>query len=394
MHGPASAKGNKWSMTLRGLVVSGEVSGDVSAYSHRLKKLGECVSERSMECDYFYPEDHPPLNVWTTMSFVMPLWLRMLRRYDFIYSGCEEAGQSLFFCKPFLKGPILYDTHGDLVAQSALMRELSTGGQKKTTPARVRVVSRMSMAAAAQVLTVSSYHVRRLIEEGIPPSRISLIRNGVDLNLFAYQPLHQRPEFTFAYAGAYQSYQGVENLIDAFDRIRDPDVRLLLVGFTPPYATLKQQWAARLGSRVTLVDQTDRSTLVSLLSRAAILVIPGIDHPGRRNVFPTKFGEYAALGRPVLVTDVDETADFVRQYKCGFVSGCDAESMAAVMETAAHASHDSLVEMGVRARHMAEEHFSWERVGDEYAAVVRMAVERYRSENPLQRRSWRDIRKP
>jgi hypothetical protein len=64
------------------------------------------------------------------------------------------------------------------------------------------------------------------------------------------------------------------------------------------------------------------------------------------------------------------------------------------METAAHASHDSLVEMGVRARHMAEEHFSWERVGDEYAAVVRMAVERYRSENPLQRRSWRDIRKP
>ena len=34
----------------------------------------------------------------------------------------------------------------------------------------------------------------------------------------------------------------------------------------------------------------------------------------------TKFAEYAALGRPILVTDVDETANFVRNYRCGFVS--------------------------------------------------------------------------
>ncbi len=367
-------------MTLRGLIVSGESSQDTSAYTHRLMKLGECLARRSMDCDYFFPEEHPPLNVWTTASLFMPLWLKTLRKYDFIYTGCEEAGQSLFFCKPFLRGPILYDTHGDLVAQSALMRELSTGGKKRKPPPRVRLVSWMSMSCAAQVITVSSYHVRKLIEEGLPSNRISIIRNGVDLNLFSYQPMARMPEFTFAYAGEFQSYQGVDNLIDAFEQIRDPEIRLLIVGFAQQSAALKQRVAARLGSRVTLVDRTDRSTLVGLLSRAAILVIPGIDHPGRRNVFPTKFAEYAALGRPVLVSDVDETADFVKKYGCGFVSGCAADPMAAAMQAAARSPLEDLAKMGERGRLMAELHFSWEKIGDEYAGLVRTSVERYRSE--------------
>jgi glycosyltransferase involved in cell wall biosynthesis len=35
--------------------------------------------------------------------------------------------------------------------------------------------------------------------------------------------------------------------------------------------------------------------------------------------FPTKFAEYVATGRPVIVTNVDETANFVQKFDCGFV---------------------------------------------------------------------------
>jgi glycosyltransferase involved in cell wall biosynthesis len=247
----------------------------------------------------------------------------------------------------------------------------------------------MAMTGADQVITVSSYHAKKLIQDGLPPERVSIIRNGVDLDLFTYEPMREWPEFIFAYAGEFQSYQGMDNLIAAFERVPGPRLRLLVVGFTPEYADLKERFAERLGPRVTLVDRTDRKTLVSLLRRAAILVIPGIDHPGRRNVFPTKFAEYAALGRPVLVTDVDDTAVFVKEYGCGFVSGCSPELIAAAMETAAGSPLEELVRMGQAARAMAEEHFSWERIGDQYADLVHMVVERYRSQRRRLRWSQR-----
>jgi glycosyltransferase involved in cell wall biosynthesis len=73
----------------------------------------------------------------------------------------------------------------------------------------------------------------------------------------------------------------------------------------------------------------------------------------------------------VLVNDVDESADFVRQYQCGFVAEPTPEGMAKTMEIAAATRHENLVEMGERARRMAEEIFSWDKIGDEYAGLVR-----------------------
>lgn len=366
-------------MNLRGLVISGESSKDTSAYSHRLMMLAECLAQRNIPCDFFYPADHPLLNVWTTASVLMCLRLKMLRSYDFVYTGCEEAGQSMFFCRPLLRGPVIYDTHGDLVAQSALMREIESSGVKKNTPLRVRIVSRMAMNCAAHVVTVSKYHAERLIGEGVPSERVSIIRNGVDPDLFSFQPIPKPAEFTFGYAGGFQSYQGMDNLIRAFELLSNPNIRLLVIGFTDKYRDLKQRFADKFGNRVELVDRTDRATLARLLSNVLIPIIPGIDHPGRRNVFPTKFAEFGALGRPILVTNVDETADFVRKYDCGFVSGPSPESMAQAMETAGRVPMDALAEMGRRARKMVEENFSWEKIGDEYAELVQQVVNQYRS---------------
>ena len=60
--------------------------------------------------------------------------------------------------------------------------------------------------------------------------------------------------------------------------------------------------------------------MLDLLSSASILISPRPNHVASRAAFPVKFAEYAALGRPILVNDVDETADFIRKYDCGFVS--------------------------------------------------------------------------
>src|SRR5208283_2293260 len=118
-------------------------------------------------------------------------------------------------------------------------------------------------------------------------------------------------------------------------------------------------------------DRTDRVSLINILRSAAVFIIPRISHPAIRHAFPTKFAEYAAMGRPIMVNDVDETADFVRKYNCGFVSQPSPEAMADTMETAARTHTRDLMEMGERSRQMAEANFSWDTIGDEYARIVR-----------------------
>lgn len=367
-------------MNLKGLVISQQTSKDTSAYTHRVINLAECLVKRSIDCDLFYMKDHLSLLKQTTASFFMPFWLKTLRKYDFIYTACEGAGQAMFFCRPFVKGPIIHDIHGDPLAHSALERQIQSHGRITSPSLRVRVVSWMSIECSDYVITVCKPHTEALIREGLPRDQVGIIRNGVDLDLFQQLAFPDCPEFTFAYAGAFQTWQNIDNLIEAFQMIENPNIRLLVVGFTRDDLAVKQEFAEKFGDRVALVDRTDRLSLTNMMRSVAVFIIPRIDHPTIRHAFPTKFAEYAAMGRPIMVNDVDETADFVRKYDCGFVSDPSPESMAKTMEAVAGVSSEALAAMGSRARRMAEENFSWQKIGDDYAELVRSLVARHRLE--------------
>jgi glycosyltransferase involved in cell wall biosynthesis len=342
--------------------------------------LAECLVKRSIDCDFLYMKDTFLLFKQTTASLFMPLWAKTLGKYDFIYTGCEGAGQAMFFSRPFVRGPIIYDMHGDILAQSALQRQYESAGRMTSPSPRVRMVSKMAGACADYLITVCKPHLEALVREGWPKDRVGIVRNGVDLDLFRQLTFPERPEFTFGYAGAFQYWQCMDNLIEAFERVRNPDIRLLLVGFEAGDQAIKNRFAERFGDRVKLLDRTDRLSLMNMLRSVGVFIIPRINHPALRNAFPTKFAEFAAMGRPVMVNDVDETANFVRQYDCGFVSDPDPANMAEAMEAVAKVPAETLFDMGNRARKMAEENFSWKEIGDGYAELVRTVVARFQSE--------------
>ncbi|MGO9567711.1 MAG: glycosyltransferase family 4 protein [Desulfomonilaceae bacterium] len=368
-------------MNLKGLVISQTASKDSSAFTRNVDHRVESLVKRSIDCDLFYMKDHFPIHKQTTASFFMPFWLNTFRKYDFICAHGEGAGQALLFCRPLLNGPIIYEPHGDPLAESALERQVHSAGKITSPSLRVRIVCRMAIACADYVITQCNAHTEELIKEGLPKDHVGIVRNGVDLDVFHELPFPDPPEFAFAYAGGFQTWQNMDNLIEAFERIRDPNIRLLLVGFSKEDAAIKQEFAAKFGDRVKLVDKTDQESLVNILRSAACFVIPRIDHPALRHAFPTKFIEYASLGRPTMVNDVDETADFVRKYDCGFVSDPSPLNMAKTMEDIAKVPVKTLAEMGNRARRMAEENFSWENIGDDYAELVRSQVDRFRQEH-------------
>jgi len=374
-------------LRLNGLIISMHGSQDRSAYTHRLNSLSRCLENRGGTCHFLYMADAPPLHRVSAGSIFMPFWIRRLRRFDFIHCGATDTGQAMYFCRFLLRQPVILDIHGDVIAEAALANEMGTSEQNSASEIKARLQYAMAIRSADHFLTVSAFQTEALVSEGIPQDRITLIRNGVDLAAFSYSPEFPGGKFTFAYAGGFQVWQAIDTLIEAFEKLDNPDCRLLIVGFSEVDKALKDRLRARLGSRVDLVDRADRNGLVAVLRAAHVLAIPRKEHLAIRHAFPTKFAEYAALGKPVLVNDVDETANFVRRYGCGFVSGPSVEAMTRTMSEALRAGPEVLQKMGARARIMAEENFSWEIIGDAYADCVRYVVERYRKARVLRNTS-------
>jgi glycosyltransferase involved in cell wall biosynthesis len=334
-----------------------------------------------MGYDFLCMEDTPFLHKSSTASLFFLRHCGRLRRYDFIHCGDAEAGQALFWCRHFVNVPIILDIHGDVIAQSALAEEVRTGGRRSAASPLVRLFYWMAMRSADHFLTVSDLQTKELVREGIAEDRVTLVRNGVDLDLFGDTPVPRGGPVRFAYAGGFQTWQGIDFLIEAFARIDHSMAQLLMVGFRAQDGNLKRELLNRFGPSVELIDKVDQPRMIDIVRSATVLVIPRKAHRAIRHAFPTKFAEYAALGRPILVNDVDETAEFVRKYECGFVAEPSPGGMAQAMTQAAATPPETLQQMGNRARRMAEECFSWNRIGDVYADALRSLIARARAES-------------
>jgi glycosyltransferase involved in cell wall biosynthesis len=348
-----------------------------SAYQYRIRKLADLLEEHGVACEFFYTPETWPLNTVTSGPIFMPFWLGQLRKYKYIYCGAPIVGQYLYLCHTLIPGVITLDMHGDDISQSSQENQIRSGNPSAGPLFLNRLQYSMALRAADYILTQSEWHKSDLTNAGLKPDRISVIRNGVDLDLFQPLPLAENPQFTFGYAGEFQTWQGIDDLISGFEMVSDPRIRMLLIGFRKSDQKVKQIFSEKFGNRVELVDRTDRKNMLELLSSASILISPRPNHVASRAAFPVKFAEYAALGRPILVNAVDETADFVKKYDCGFVCATPIpRNMAHTMDMAASSSRDTLIQMGLRSRRMAEENFSWPKVGDAYASLVKSLIDK------------------
>jgi len=248
-----------------GLAMSQAGQSHDGVYSHRVRKLAACLEQRHIPCDLFYLPDNPPLDIQTSASFFMPLWLPMLRKYEFIYCGDAPAGQTLLFCRPFLSNKIILDIHSDEIAQSEQENAILSGGRKKSASLRVKAIHSMSFAVADHFLTVSTNQLNTFVQSGMARDRITIIRNGVDLDVFRPLPQPAAPEFTFGYAGGYQHWQNLDIMVRAFEIYPHPEHRMLLVGFRERDRGLKEMLNEKFGRRVSLVDFIDQERLVQML---------------------------------------------------------------------------------------------------------------------------------
>lgn len=232
---------------------------------------------------------------------------------------------------------------------------------------------RRAFRAAPVVLFQNEDDQRLFLQEGLASVRQArlLPGSGVDLQRFQPQPARSADSRThFLFVGRLLGDKGVRELVEAARLVRPrfPHVRVQLLGFVDAAnrtAIGQDELDAWVGNGI--VDYLGSSDDVRpFLAQADAVVLPSY-----REGLPRSLLEAAAMGKPLIATDVPGNRAVVEDGGNGFLcEPRDALALATALERFLSLSPDERRQLGQRARQKIVAGFSETKVIDAYTGVI------------------------
>lgn len=198
-----------------------------------------------------------------------------------------------------------------------------------------RALENHVVAGADHVVTICAGLRDDLIARGTTPERISIMPNGVDLELFG-KPLERDEEFAsslglgkgpvIGFIGSFYDYEGIDDLIAAMPALlaRHPDAHLLLVGGGPCDAALKAQAEALgLGEAIRFTGRVPHQEVERYYALMDVMAYPRKRSRLTDLVTPLKPLEAMAQGKLVAASDVGGHRELVRDGETGVLFAPD-----------------------------------------------------------------------
>jgi glycosyltransferase involved in cell wall biosynthesis len=142
---------------------------------------------------------------------------------------------------------------------------------------------------------------------GVGPSRIRMVANGVDTELFSPDPAVERdPRELLCVGRASDPNKGLVDLIDALPHLPADTFLTLVDDDHPENVARKRAEALGLGDRLRLVGRVEIETLVALYRRAGLVVVPS-----RYEGFGLPAAEAMACGAAVVASSAGALPEVV-----------------------------------------------------------------------------------
>ena len=257
---------------------------------------------------------------------------------------------------------------GALAKDSALVRLLER-------------IERTLYARADHIVVVTESSVDELAALKVPREKISVVKNGVDLNLFQPRPRAEArralglPDgFIASYVGTHGLAHGLGTLLDAAKLA--PTLHFILAGEGAEKAQLKAR-AAHEGLRnVTFLDQRPRTEVAQLLAASDVCLVMLKDAPLFRTVIPSKIFECMGAGRAIVTTVDGESRRILEDAGAGiFTPPGDARALATLLGQLAN-QPDRLEALGQSGRAHAVAHDSRPALARRYLALLEQVAAR------------------
>lgn len=242
------------------------------------------------------------------------------------------------------------------------------------------------IAGADAVVTICAGLKGDLVARGVAPQRITVMPNGVDLDLFgaaaprdpalaAALDLGEGPVIGFL--GSFYPYEGLDDLIAAMPAIAAgvPGVRLLLVGGGPAEARLRAAAAASpAGSAIRFVGRVPHHEVERYYALADVVCYPRKAMRLTDLVTPLKPLEAMAQGKLVAASSVGGHRELIADGRTGTLFAPDDPASLARAMIALLADRSGWGERRATARAFVEAEHDWNRNARRYQSVYQAVL--------------------
>ena len=233
------------------------------------------------------------------------------------------------------------------------------------------------------MVTVTRSFAAHIAARGVPEELITVITNGVNLELFhsprrdpeLEQELGLRGKFVVGYFGTLGMAHRLETLLDAAEMLRDePEVRILIIGDGAERGRLHQMRRQRGLDNVTMLDQQPREQMPRFWGLADVSLDSRRKGPLFAGVIPAKIFEALAMRRPLILGAQGESCQIVESAGCGIAVEPEnaAEMAAAIRYLAAH--RDEARAMGERGYTLVRERYDRRQLSEQFTMLLEELV--------------------
>jgi glycosyltransferase involved in cell wall biosynthesis len=245
----------------------------------------------------------------------------------------------------------------------------------------------LNLRAATRIFVVAEIERRNLIKAGVPPERIVVNPNAVDVEKFrpgvGGEPVRRElginaTEVVAGFVGTFGPWHGVLTLAECITML-PPDcrVRFLLIG-AGKYREAVEEMVSAAGrsSQVIFTGQVEHHLVPPLLDACDILLSPHVPLEDGSDFFgsPTKLFEYMAMGKGIIASRLGQIGNVLAHEETALlVEPANVPELSAAIERLAD-SAELRARLGAAARRGAVERHTWkqnaQRVFDAYGELV------------------------
>ncbi len=196
-------------------------------------------------------------------------------------------------------------------------------------PHIIRLVEYLSLRWCDHIVVVVEESRDRLLSDGVPTGKISLVRNTPTSARWEEVPSSHDGVVTrdlnslvLVYLGLLEWPRGIETAIRAMPIIREriPCVRLLIVGTGRHENDFKRLVAElHLLEHVTFLGWLDYVSAIRVILESDIGLVPHHATESWNTTVPNKLFDYMSMGKPVIVSNAKPTERIVEEERCGLV---------------------------------------------------------------------------
>lgn len=238
----------------------------------------------------------------------------------------------------------------------------------------------VSYRSADRLVGLSPGIVEGIEARGVDKSRIAMVPNGCDLDLFtapedAWRPSGVRHDQLLAvFTGTHGNANGLDSVLNAAEVLKErgrDDIQIALVGQGREKPRLISEAEERGLDNVLFLDPVPKTKLAGLMAGADI----GLQILWNVPAFyfgtsPNKFFDYISAGLPVINNYPGWLADLIGESDCGLAVPPDDPVSFADALIAVASDREALLQKGLNAQELAKTRFSRTKLSAEWVQWV------------------------